>query len=165
MLTGLYAARNIIGEQHDIWAVNVESEYHEEVASDRTRAVVAGAAGEPAGEGLELTDVLRAALARLDPVALGSAVGIVCGIGLFFATAILLFKGGDPIGPTLALLEHYLIGYRVTWTGALVGMIEATVVGYVIGCVCAWLHNTLMNGYIFFIRRAVEARERRDILG
>jgi hypothetical protein len=30
MLTGIYAARNLIGEQHDVWAVNTEMEYHEE---------------------------------------------------------------------------------------------------------------------------------------
>jgi protoporphyrinogen oxidase len=30
MLTGLYAARNLFGERHDVWAVNTEKEYHEE---------------------------------------------------------------------------------------------------------------------------------------
>lgn len=29
MLTGIYAARNIAGENHDVWAVNTETEYHE----------------------------------------------------------------------------------------------------------------------------------------
>jgi protoporphyrinogen oxidase len=164
MLTGLYAARNIVGEQHDLWAVNVDSEYHEEVTPDRKRIVFAGAATEPREEDLDLANVLRAAFARLDPLALGLAVGIVCGFGLFLATAVLLLRGGDILGPRLALLGHYLIGYRVTWTGALVGLIEATVVGYVIGCVCAWLHNTLINGYIFLVRRVAEAKERRDIL-
>lgn len=30
MLTGIYAARNVTGEQHDVWAVNVEAEYLED---------------------------------------------------------------------------------------------------------------------------------------
>ncbi len=30
MMTALYAARNILGEQHDLWAVNTEADYHEE---------------------------------------------------------------------------------------------------------------------------------------
>ena len=30
MLTGIFAARNIVGEKHDVWSVNVEKEYHEE---------------------------------------------------------------------------------------------------------------------------------------
>jgi len=164
MLTGLYAARNVVGERHDVWAVNVDTEYHEEVTPERKQTVFAGATIEPREEDLDLANALRAALARLDPVALGLAVGIVCGLGLFLATAALLLKGGDPVGPRLALLGHYMIGYRVTWTGALVGLIEATVIGYVIGCACAWLHNMLINGYIFLIRQVAEARERRDIL-
>ncbi len=164
MLTGLFAARNIIGEHHDVWAVNVDSEYHEEVTADRRRTVFAGAATKPREEDLDIADVLRAAFARLDPVSLGLAVGIVCGLGLFFATAVLLLRGGDTIGPRLALLEHYLIGYRVTWMGALVGLIEAIVVGYMIGCICAWLHNSFIKVYIFYIRWAVEAKQRRDIL-
>lgn len=30
MLTGMLAARNILGEKHDVWSVNVERSYHEE---------------------------------------------------------------------------------------------------------------------------------------
>jgi hypothetical protein len=30
MMTALYAARNIMGEDHDLWAVNTDEEYHEE---------------------------------------------------------------------------------------------------------------------------------------
>jgi len=30
MLTGVYAARNIVGETNDVWAVNTEMEYHED---------------------------------------------------------------------------------------------------------------------------------------
>ena len=32
MLTGMLAVRNVFhGENHDLWAVNTEQEYHEEV--------------------------------------------------------------------------------------------------------------------------------------
>jgi hypothetical protein len=30
MLTGMLAARNVLGETHDLWDVNVERSYHEE---------------------------------------------------------------------------------------------------------------------------------------
>jgi protoporphyrinogen oxidase len=30
MVTGMYAVRNLYGEKHDLWAVNVDDEYHEE---------------------------------------------------------------------------------------------------------------------------------------
>jgi protoporphyrinogen oxidase len=32
MLTAMLAVKNILGENHDLWAVNVEEEYHEEVS-------------------------------------------------------------------------------------------------------------------------------------
>jgi protoporphyrinogen oxidase len=35
MLTAMLAARNILGENYDLWAVNVDEEYHEEIAGDR----------------------------------------------------------------------------------------------------------------------------------
>ena len=46
MLTAMLAARNLVGESHDVWAVNVEEEYHEEVRARRFDAV-GGAAGAP----------------------------------------------------------------------------------------------------------------------
>jgi hypothetical protein len=30
ILAGLYAAKNILGEHHDIWAINTDEEYLEE---------------------------------------------------------------------------------------------------------------------------------------
>jgi len=30
ILTGIYAAKNILGEKNDIWNVNADQEYHEE---------------------------------------------------------------------------------------------------------------------------------------
>jgi protoporphyrinogen oxidase len=39
MMTAWYAARNILGESHDVWDVNVDAEYHEESpAGDAARA-------------------------------------------------------------------------------------------------------------------------------
>jgi protoporphyrinogen oxidase len=38
MLTAILAVKNILGEQNDIWAVNTERSYHEEVKVSRTAA-------------------------------------------------------------------------------------------------------------------------------
>ena len=36
MLTGLLAVRNLLyGEDHDLWEVNADREYHEEIRKDR----------------------------------------------------------------------------------------------------------------------------------
>jgi protoporphyrinogen oxidase len=41
MLTAILAVRNLLGEQHDVWSVNTERSYHEEIrvpAPDTTLA-------------------------------------------------------------------------------------------------------------------------------
>src|SRR5262249_112462 len=86
MLTGVYAARNIAGEKYDVWSVNTEMEYHEEgevanvVAGDRLVPVGLVATATEADMAEDL--VLEQIFARLDPVALGGAWGVVCGTGL-----------------------------------------------------------------------------------
>ncbi len=42
MYTAMLTVENILGADHDIWSVNVEEEYHEEVASSSTSATPAG---------------------------------------------------------------------------------------------------------------------------
>lgn len=44
MLTAMLAARNILGEAHDLWQVNADEEYHEEVSSDESSRERAGLA-------------------------------------------------------------------------------------------------------------------------
>jgi len=36
MLTAMLAVRNILGEKHDVWSVNADCEYHEEVKYDHS---------------------------------------------------------------------------------------------------------------------------------
>lgn len=42
MLTAMLAARNILGERHDVWTVNVERSYHEEFELKQSKASGAG---------------------------------------------------------------------------------------------------------------------------
>jgi hypothetical protein len=35
MLTAMLAARNILGARYDLWSVNVNEEYHEEISGER----------------------------------------------------------------------------------------------------------------------------------
>jgi protoporphyrinogen oxidase len=168
MLTGLYAARNLAGEKLDVWSVNTEQQYHEE---GRGRAVTSSDRLVPVGllpaitEGEESAEViLETIFARLDPVALGGALGIVSGLLLFLATVILLFKGGEPIGPNLSLLSHYLLGYRVTWAGAFVGLVEAGSAGFILGYLFANLRNLGLRMYAYRIKRRAQSEASGDIL-
>jgi protoporphyrinogen oxidase len=169
MVTGVYAARNIMGGDHDVWAVNTEKEYHEEGqstpdnAGDRmVPARVQMTVQEPLMEAEE--ELIEIVFARLDPVALGVAVGMVSGLVIFFATAILVIKGGPVVGPTLSLLRNFLYGFDVTWGGALVGLLEGGMVGFGIGYLGASFRNWGMKAYAQFMRRREEAARRRNLL-
>ena len=144
MMSGVFAARNIAGEQHDVWAVNVEQDYHEE----KREGEGSGATGERLVPGRvterDLEDVLASTFARYDPIALGVAVGVVVGVMLFLATVVLLLRGGPGVGYHLSVLSSYLPGYSVSWVGAVIGLFEAAVVGFLHG----WLISKLINAIV-----------------
>lgn len=87
--------------------------------------------------------VLRKTLARANEQGWGIAFGLLCGLGLFLATAILLIEGGPNPGPRLGLLRVYFPGYSVTWLGSFVGFVYAFVGGYAIGRTVATIYNKL----------------------
>ncbi len=174
MLTAVYAARNIVGEKHDVWSVNTEMEYHEEerVKSPVSKPVITETKAIPVpanGDRLvprRLTpeELIEAAFAKLDPVAMGTAVGTVSGTSLFIATIILLLKGGPVIGPTLALLNNVLLGFSVSFSGALIGLVEACIGGFLLGYVFAWLRNLGIDAYAWLLQRRALAESARSLL-
>ncbi len=168
MLTGVYAARNIAGETYDVWSVNTEKEYHEEerVADSRTRDRLVPTVVEPVAAESQMSpeEIIEAAFAKLDPLALGISVGIVSGVGLFLATVVLLLKGGALVGPNLSLLGHFFLGFKASWVGAFLGLFEAGIGGFVMGHIVAYLRNWGIAAYASLIRRQAEAEARRDLL-
>jgi hypothetical protein len=167
MLTGIYAARNLIGEQHDVWAVNTEMEYHEEVRTStpsRGDRLVPTAIETAVREATTPEERIAVAFAKVDPLAFGVAVGVVSGLVLFLMTVTLLLKGGAVVGPTLALLGHYLPGFSVSWSGARIGLLEVTLGGFVLGYVGAWLRNWGMRAYAALVRNRANAEEQRHVL-
>lgn len=162
MVAGMLAARNVAGETHDVWAVNVEQQYHEEVADDSRR--VEDRLTPERLKRPELEELIGQAFARFDPVALGTALGSIAALLLLAGTAVLLLEGGDPVGPTLSLLGQYLTGYQVSWTGALIGFVEAGVLGFGLGWLMAKLINLLVGATENSIRRRLEINEVFDPL-
>jgi len=153
MLTGLLAARVVAGEDHDVWDVNVDSEYHE-------AGQEAGAGGDRAtpetARRPSLEELLGRAFAHYDPVALGTAVGTVLAAGLFLLTAVTLLQEGHP-GVPLSLLGHYLYGYETTWTGALIGVVEGLALGFMWGYALAILINRMVGWQETVLERELEA--------
>ena len=82
-------------------------------------------------------------LLRLNARAWGIALGLLFGLAIFLATALLLLKGGSTVGPHLALIGEYLPGYRVTWPGAFIGFVYLFVIGYVVGRIIGGVYNAL----------------------
>jgi protoporphyrinogen oxidase len=163
MLTGIYAARNIAGDRLDVWAVNTEQDYHEEHRVEAgDRLVPMSVVPQPLEASAD--EVIEVVFARLDPVALGTAIGIVSGVGLWLATIVLVLKGGRTVAPTLSLLSNYLVGFKVTWAGSVVGLIEAGVLGFVLGYILAWLRNLGMELYAGIVRRRAQVEEEREFL-
>lgn len=95
--------------------------------------------------------IARAAFARMDLVALALAMGCVCALGLWAATAILLVKGAPPgvgVGNHLALLASFLPGYRVSWPGSALGLAYGFLIGLAFGSVVAAVWNLAHHVYM-----------------
>jgi hypothetical protein len=152
MLTGMFAVRNLVlGEQNDLWNVNTDQEYHEQVRE------------EP-----DVADVFKGALdqvfSRLDPVAMGLSVGTVSGLGLFLATLFLVIRGGMNVGLNLRLLDNFFPGYTVTIEGGFLGLVYAFITGFISGWALAFLRNIAVYVGVSVIRRDIQMHQLRKLL-
>ena len=72
-------------------------------------------------------------LVRINARAWGVAVGAVIGLGLFLATLVLVWKGGQDVGQHLGRLQFILPGYTVSYSGAFIGLVYGFFIGYGLG--------------------------------
>jgi hypothetical protein len=96
-------------------------------------------------KGNEIEEVVLTAILHLNARIHGLVTGLVAGLGLFIATNWLVIKGGDVVGPHLALLGQFLIGYRVTFLGSLIGFAYAFAGGFLVGYLVARVYNALAS--------------------
>ena len=149
MLTGLLAVRNLMqGERNDLWSVNTDQEYHEEVAD------------LPDREMAELEAGLGSIFNKVDGVALGSAVGALTGVLLCLVTLLLVLRGGDDVGPRLGLLAQYFPGYTVTGPGSLLGLAYGSASGFAVG----WGFSVLRNAALFLYMATLQRRAQLHLL-
>jgi len=157
MLTGMLAVRNLaLGEANDLWSVNAEHEYHEEVQDERFK--------ELDGTTESIREVFAHVFAKVEPVALGLSIGLTSGILLFLATLILVLRGGPVVGPTLGLLNHYLPGYNVSVPGSMLGLIYGFSLGFLVGWGTALLRNTVVLINMAVFQRRVELTRLGEVL-
>jgi len=98
----------------------------------------------PGRDGEPLVALLAVRVLRLEALLQGVATGLVGALAVFAATSWLVLRGGPVVGPHLALLAQFFPGYRVTFTGSLVG--AAWGFGY--GFVAGWLVSLLYNAIV-----------------
>ena len=98
-----------------------------------------------ADEDKVLKQVVLTRLLRLNATVQGVVTGIVAGLGVFAATNWLVLKGGDVVGPHLALLGVFFIGYKVTFIGSLIGFAYAFVAGFFLGYLVARIYNYIVH--------------------
>lgn len=152
MLTGMLAARVVaLGERHDLWQVNADREYHEEVRT---------------GPDLEdmVEELLPQVFERLHRAALGLAAGINGALLLGGATLLASVAGGDQVRMLLGLLGQFFPGYRVTAMGSLIGLGYGFATGFALGWSYALIRNASFALYEVLIRRRMERRLLRRLL-
>jgi hypothetical protein len=138
MLTGMLAARNVVlGERNDVWGINADPEYHEE---------------------MRIEAALERAFAKLDRFAFGVALGCLAAVVLSLASLFLMVKGGRVVGPNLRLLAQFLPGYGATPHGAALGALYGLVGGFVAGWTLAVTRNAAALFSLAVIRRRAEVR-------
>lgn len=146
MLTGMLAVRNLmLGEKNNLWSVNTDGEYHEEIRVDKKKKT----------EKIFEEDITRI-FPRLDPVSFGFSIGMTGGILIFLATLILVLKNGVNTGPHLALLSNYLPGYTVSMLGAVVGLLYIFGAGFLLGSAFAYFRNLMVFVSARIIHRDIE---------
>jgi hypothetical protein len=96
--------------------------------------------------------IIVQSLAKLDCTALGVAMGAISGLAIFIATNFLVIKGGDIVGPNLALLSQFFIGYDVSLVGSFVGLLYGLVMGFAAGWLIAFLRNFFVTAYVHLLK-------------
>ena len=91
----------------------------------------------------DLEALVLVRVVRLNAVVTGVVTGLLAGLAVFVTTNWLVLKGGRVVGPHLALLGQFFIGYRVTFVGSLVGFVWAFTVGFLAGAAVVWIYNRL----------------------
>ena len=92
-----------------------------------------------------LHEIVQTRVIHLNAAVQGLVTGLLGGLVVFLATNWLILKGGEVVGPHLALLGQFFIGYRVTFLGSLVGFGYAFAIGCIIGYLVARIYNRIVD--------------------
>ena len=155
MLTGMLAVRNmVLGENNDLWVVNAEQEYLEEIQEPELKPGVEEA----------VERAFAQAFMKLDAGAFGISMGSAVGLFLFAATFAVAISDWTGVADKFWLLSQYFPGYGVNATGSILGFVYGFLVGFLFGWWFAFLRNASVLLYMSIIYRRAELHVTRKIL-
>jgi len=171
MLTSMLAVKNILGSNYDLWQINVDENYHEEITE--TEASQSQLSLTESTQPLvpstiinnnKLDEIIIRAFAPFDKFSLALSVGITASILMFCATLWLILIEPSMKGPTLVLLKQYFIGYSISFEGAFIGAIYCFFWGFIFGWLFGYLRNMVMGLYIFRVKKISESNNLKEFL-
>lgn len=92
-----------------------------------------------------MKDPVEQKVLQIHAGALAVVSGLLCGLAVFGATAVLLLKGGENVGAHLQLLGQFFPGYTVSWGGSLIGFAYAAVTGGLAGWLVGVIYTAVAN--------------------
>jgi protoporphyrinogen oxidase len=148
MLTGMLAVRNLVfNQQNDLWSVNADQEYHEEIRTEQKPDI-----------GKIADHVLSRAFMRIDEVAFGLAIGLAAGLALAFLTFFFVTNEQLALGLYLVLLGNFLPGYEISLAGVFLGSLYGFGLGFITGWSLAVVRNAGVKTYLSILRRRAELK-------
>jgi uncharacterized membrane protein (Fun14 family) len=100
--------------------------------------------------------------ARAHKRALGVAVGLTVGVAIFAVT--ILHVVFEVEGVEIGLLNQYFYGYRVTWSGAFIGLAWGFATGFIAGWMLGFVHNFTVGFWMFLVRTRNDLKRTTNFL-
>ncbi len=97
------------------------------------------------GTDFKSNEELSRVVAKIQGGVLAVVCGLMGGLGLFIMTVWLLLEGGPKVGSHLQLLSNYFIGYSVTWSGSVIGLLYGALTGGVLGWTIGFIYNKIVG--------------------
>lgn len=96
--------------------------------------------------------------------AMGTAVGLVLGGGIFLVTIYTWLLGNEEGAALIGPISAFFHGYDVNFTGALVGLFWGGFSGFVMGWFFAFVRNFVVACWILTIKTKAQLEANRDFL-
>jgi hypothetical protein len=95
--------------------------------------------------GVKTREIVKLPTLRVSGHAIGIALGTIMGAQLLIATSWLVIRGTAEQSAHAALLTHYLPGYSVSLTGALIGALDLFVITYIFSLIFSCVYNCVAS--------------------